>query len=303
MIRSTKFICCYSILARREGVTFYRLEPDQPRGGAPPPTCHQSLADRTAGDHRDPRRHRSGDGDELSAARRFAEGWERQDFAAMYGEISPQTARRYSLGRVHRRVRHGPGDGDGGQGDDWRSLRGRVRGSARGGGARQPRDPRLRADLRPRRCCPWPTRGSPGRRTWSSRGSGPRNSWCGARRSPSGRRSLLETERRLPRGPPPAAPRRLARPPRASPARSARPASSRTASCRGSDSRPARRPGPAASSWRSTGVSPDGRAVSWSRSAATAAILPAAGPCLPAPSRSRASPCTRRSTPASSRPR
>jgi penicillin-binding protein A len=39
----------------------------------------------------------AGDGDELSAARRFAEGWERQDFAAMYGEISPQSARRYSL--------------------------------------------------------------------------------------------------------------------------------------------------------------------------------------------------------------
>jgi peptidoglycan glycosyltransferase len=37
------------------------------------------------------------DGSELSAARRFAEGWERQDFAAMYAEISPQAARRYSL--------------------------------------------------------------------------------------------------------------------------------------------------------------------------------------------------------------
>ena len=38
-----------------------------------------------------------GDGAELSAARRFAQGWERQDFAAMYGEISPKAAKRYSL--------------------------------------------------------------------------------------------------------------------------------------------------------------------------------------------------------------
>jgi penicillin-binding protein A len=38
-----------------------------------------------------------GDGDELSAARRFAQGWERQDFAAMYGEISPRASKRYSL--------------------------------------------------------------------------------------------------------------------------------------------------------------------------------------------------------------
>ena len=38
-----------------------------------------------------------GNGDELSAARRFAQDWERQEFAAMYGEISPQAAKRYSL--------------------------------------------------------------------------------------------------------------------------------------------------------------------------------------------------------------
>ena len=91
--------------------------------------------------------------------------------------------------------------------------------------------------------------------------------------------------------------------PEPSPARSPRPAPSGTASSRGSDSRPARRPGPAASSSRSTGASPDGRAVSWSRSPATAAIHPAAGRCSPAASPSRASPCTRPSTPASSRPR
>jgi peptidoglycan glycosyltransferase len=39
----------------------------------------------------------AGDGGELSAARRFVESWERQDFAAMYGEISPEVARRHSL--------------------------------------------------------------------------------------------------------------------------------------------------------------------------------------------------------------
>ena len=38
-----------------------------------------------------------GGGAELSAARSFAQNWERQDFAAMYGEISPQATRRYSL--------------------------------------------------------------------------------------------------------------------------------------------------------------------------------------------------------------
>jgi transpeptidase family protein len=38
-----------------------------------------------------------GGGAELSAARRFAQGWERQDFAAMHAEISPQAAKRYSL--------------------------------------------------------------------------------------------------------------------------------------------------------------------------------------------------------------
>jgi len=38
-----------------------------------------------------------GDGDELSAARRFAQGWEAQDFAAMYGEVSRRTTKRYSL--------------------------------------------------------------------------------------------------------------------------------------------------------------------------------------------------------------
>ena len=39
----------------------------------------------------------SGDGAELSGARRFAQAWERQDFAAMYAEISPKAAKRYSL--------------------------------------------------------------------------------------------------------------------------------------------------------------------------------------------------------------
>ncbi|MEK6273528.1 MAG: penicillin-binding transpeptidase domain-containing protein [Actinomycetota bacterium] len=38
-----------------------------------------------------------GGGGELSAARRFAQGWERQDFAAMYREVSPRAAKRYSL--------------------------------------------------------------------------------------------------------------------------------------------------------------------------------------------------------------
>ncbi len=38
-----------------------------------------------------------GGGDELSAARRFAQEWERQEFAAMYEEISPRAAKRYSL--------------------------------------------------------------------------------------------------------------------------------------------------------------------------------------------------------------
>jgi penicillin-binding protein A len=38
-----------------------------------------------------------GEGAELSGARRFAQAWERQDFAAMYGEISPKAAKRYSL--------------------------------------------------------------------------------------------------------------------------------------------------------------------------------------------------------------
>jgi peptidoglycan glycosyltransferase len=36
-------------------------------------------------------------GDDLSAARRFAQGWERQDFVAMYGEVSPRATKRYSL--------------------------------------------------------------------------------------------------------------------------------------------------------------------------------------------------------------
>jgi peptidoglycan glycosyltransferase len=39
----------------------------------------------------------SGDGAELSAARRFAQDWERQDFAAMHREISPKAAKRYPL--------------------------------------------------------------------------------------------------------------------------------------------------------------------------------------------------------------
>ena len=141
----------------------------------------------------------------------------------MYGEISPRAAKRYSLAEFTDALRHGPGDGDGGQGDDRRSLRGRVRGPAGGGRAGQPRDPRLRADLRPPRCCRWPATGSPGRRTSSSRGSGPESVSCGARGSPSGPRSWPETGRRWPRGRPRAAPRRLARPPRASPARSPRP--------------------------------------------------------------------------------
>jgi peptidoglycan glycosyltransferase len=37
------------------------------------------------------------DGPELSAARRFVANWERQDFAAMYGEISSRAAKRYPL--------------------------------------------------------------------------------------------------------------------------------------------------------------------------------------------------------------
>jgi Penicillin binding protein transpeptidase domain/Penicillin-binding Protein dimerisation domain len=38
-----------------------------------------------------------GDGADLSAARRFAQDWERQDFAAMYDEISATAAKRYPL--------------------------------------------------------------------------------------------------------------------------------------------------------------------------------------------------------------
>ena len=39
----------------------------------------------------------SGGGAELSAAQRFADAWERQDFAAMHEELSPKAARRYPL--------------------------------------------------------------------------------------------------------------------------------------------------------------------------------------------------------------
>jgi cell division protein FtsI/penicillin-binding protein 2 len=39
----------------------------------------------------------SGGGPELSAAQRFADAWERQDFAAMHQELSPKAARRYPL--------------------------------------------------------------------------------------------------------------------------------------------------------------------------------------------------------------
>ena len=38
-----------------------------------------------------------GGGAELSAAKRFAQGWERQDFAAMHREISPKAAKRYPV--------------------------------------------------------------------------------------------------------------------------------------------------------------------------------------------------------------
>jgi peptidoglycan glycosyltransferase len=37
------------------------------------------------------------DSAELSAAQRFADAWERQDFAAMYRELTPESARRYPL--------------------------------------------------------------------------------------------------------------------------------------------------------------------------------------------------------------
>jgi peptidoglycan glycosyltransferase len=37
------------------------------------------------------------EGVELSAAQRFADDWERQDFAGMHGELSPESARRYPL--------------------------------------------------------------------------------------------------------------------------------------------------------------------------------------------------------------
>jgi penicillin-binding protein A len=39
------------------------------------------------------------EGNDLGAAQRFASAWERQDFTAMYREISPQAARRYPLAR------------------------------------------------------------------------------------------------------------------------------------------------------------------------------------------------------------
>ena len=155
--------------------------------------------------------------------------------------------------------------------------------SAAAVGAGQPRDPRLRADLRPPRAAAGRTTRSPGPRTWSSRGSGPESGSCGARRSPSAAPILARDGTPLAEGPAASrsSPLGAAAQSVAGRGRLAHPRAGPRAVAARIPAR-ARRPGPAASSSPSTGGSPGGRAASWSRSPATAPIRPAAGRCSPA---------------------
>ena len=224
-----------------------------------------------------------GDGAELAAAQRFAEAWERQDFAAMYGELSPEAAKRYPLAEF---------TDDYGKAQETATVARVTTGEpseAESGG--QPAaavpvslDTHAFGQISGRLVLPL----AGDEIAWSPNlvfpGLGPGSASCGDARVPERAPILARDGTPLAEGPAASRSSPLGAAAQSVAGRSARPTPSRTASCRGSDSRPARRPGPAGSSSRSTGGSPDSRAVSWSRSPATA-VHPAAGRCSPAASR------------------
>ena len=128
--------------------------------------------------------------------------------------------------------------------------------------AGQPRDPRLRRRSPAGSCCRWRATRSPGPRTCVFPGLGRGERLVRRARVPERAPILARDGTPLAEGPAASrsSPLGAARPERRRRGRIAH-APSRTASSRGSGSRRARRPGPAASSSPSTGASPDGRAA------------------------------------------